>query len=75
MLENSGPLLPLLKPNAITAEAVAESALQGIADERFLILPHPEVAHFFETKAADYDGWIKSMQKLQAGIRFEPNWP
>jgi hypothetical protein len=43
--------------------------VKGIAEERFLILPHPEVATYFQHKATDYDRWLRSMQGLQASIR------
>jgi hypothetical protein len=36
-----------------------------LADERFLILPHPEVATYFQRKASDYSRWIRGMQRLQ----------
>lgn len=39
-------------------EEVAEATLAGLADERFLILPHPEVAALRMGRAADPDGWI-----------------
>jgi NAD(P)-dependent dehydrogenase (short-subunit alcohol dehydrogenase family) len=58
-----------LLATSITAEQVAEAAVQGLADERFLILPHPEVAEFFRRKAADYDRWLRGMRRLQASIR------
>jgi hypothetical protein len=38
----------------------------GIAAERFLILPHPEVAEFFRRKASDYDRWLSGMRRLRA---------
>lgn len=49
---------------AITTEDVAEAVIQGLADERFLILPHPEVATYFQNKANDYDRWLGGMRKL-----------
>jgi len=42
--------------------------LKGIHDEKFLILPHPEVAEYFSRKAADYDRWLKGMRRLRANI-------
>ncbi len=51
---------------ALDADEVADAVVEAIASERFLILPHPEVATFFERKATDYDRWIAGMQKLQA---------
>jgi hypothetical protein len=50
---------------AISVGQVADAVVEGIATERFLILPHPEVAEFFQNKANDYDRWIGGMRKLQ----------
>ncbi len=57
-----------LSTTAITPEQVADAAVQGMADERFLILPHPEVAEYFRRKAADYDRWIRGMRRLQDSL-------
>ncbi len=58
-----------LSANALEPEQVAEAAVKGLAEERFLILPHPEVAEYFRHKATDYDRWLRGMRKLQAGLR------
>ncbi len=47
---------------------VAEVVVQGLAAEKFLILPHPEVEKFFQNKANDYDRWISGMQRLQRSV-------
>ncbi len=47
---------------------VAEVVAQAIADERFLILPHPEVADYEQRKAADRERWLAGMRKLQARV-------
>jgi NAD(P)-dependent dehydrogenase (short-subunit alcohol dehydrogenase family) len=47
-------------------EAVADAVVAGLDAEQFLILPHPEVAGYFQRKADDYDRWIGGMQRLQA---------
>jgi len=60
--------LEFLTADALEPEAVADFVLLGLADERFLILPHPEVAEYFRRKAGDYDRWIKGMRRLRAGI-------
>jgi NAD(P)-dependent dehydrogenase (short-subunit alcohol dehydrogenase family) len=49
-------------------EVVADRVLEAIADERFLILPHPEVLDFFQRKANDYDRWLRGMRRLQSSI-------
>jgi len=49
-------------------EDVANATLAGIRDERFLILPHPEVLTFFRRKADDYDRWLNGMRRLQATL-------
>jgi NAD(P)-dependent dehydrogenase (short-subunit alcohol dehydrogenase family) len=54
---------------SVSAEEVAEAAIRGIAEERFLILPHPEVAEYFRRKADDYDRWLRGMRRLQRQVR------
>ena len=49
----------------IEPEQVAEIVTQALAEERFLILPHPEVAQYIQRKAGDYDRWIRGMQRLR----------
>jgi NAD(P)-dependent dehydrogenase (short-subunit alcohol dehydrogenase family) len=49
----------------LSAETVAVAALDGLRAERFLILPHPEVADYAARKAADRDRWIAGMARLQ----------
>jgi hypothetical protein len=48
----------------LTPEAVADAVVAGMAEERFLILPHPEVARFVQHRAADRDGWLASMRRF-----------
>ena len=47
---------------------MADAVIAGIADERFLILPHPEVGEYFRRKATDYDRWLRGMRRLQQRI-------
>ena len=58
-----------LKESALDPEDVADAVIAGLADERFLILPHPEVAEYFRRKAADYDRWIRGIRRLQQSFR------
>lgn len=48
-------------------EDVAEAVLVGLADERFLILPHTEVADHAAFKAADRDRWIAALRRALEG--------
>ncbi len=50
---------------AIEPAEVAEAVVEGLREERFLILPHPEVAGYFQAKASDYDRWLAGMRRLQ----------
>jgi hypothetical protein len=56
----------------LSPEAVAEAALDGLAAERFLILPHPEVAEYLRRKADDPERWLAGMRRLQARFLGEP---
>ncbi|SEO09889.1 Short-chain dehydrogenase [Actinacidiphila rubida] len=68
MLDSTGPAGDLvLTPGAIEPEDVAEAVMRGIAEERFLILPHPEVAGYYAARAAEPERWLGGMNKLQRG--------
>lgn len=51
----------ILSPAQVAAEVVAV-----MREEKFLVLPHPEVLNYFRNKSQDYDRWIGGMQKLYA---------
>jgi NAD(P)-dependent dehydrogenase (short-subunit alcohol dehydrogenase family) len=46
-------------------DEVAGVVVEGLDDERFLILPHPQVLEYLRRKADDYDRWIAGMRRLQ----------
>jgi NAD(P)-dependent dehydrogenase (short-subunit alcohol dehydrogenase family) len=46
-------------------ETVAEAVVEGLAEERFLILPHPQVREYMRRKTADHDRWLRGMRKLR----------
>jgi NAD(P)-dependent dehydrogenase (short-subunit alcohol dehydrogenase family) len=60
-----------LRASAIEPEDVAEAVVKGLNEEKFLILPHPEVAEYFLRKATDYDRWLRGMRRLQASLSSE----
>lgn len=45
-------------------EPVAQACVDAIRDERFLVLPHPQVLDYMRMKTADYDRWLGGMRKL-----------
>ncbi|WP_310541484.1 hypothetical protein [Phenylobacterium sp.] len=46
----------------------APHVVEGLAAERFLILPHPEVLTCMQRKTADYDRWLGGMRRLRAKV-------
>lgn len=54
---------------------VAQLCLDAIREERFLILPHPEVATYVERKATDRDRWLAGMRRFQAALHPDGNLP
>lgn len=67
MLEHStGGIANYLRQTAITPQIVADAVIEGLRSERFLILPHPEVADYFRHKAENYERWLGGLRKLQA---------
>jgi NAD(P)-dependent dehydrogenase (short-subunit alcohol dehydrogenase family) len=69
MLEQSGDLAQLLsRDSALTPEAVAQAWVDSLSDDRFLVLPHPEVAGYYAARAADTDRWLAGMRRLQAKV-------
>ena len=61
-----------LTPGAIEPSDVADAVVEGLEAERFLILPHPEVAEYMRRKSSDYDRWLRGMRRLQARVRQDP---
>src|SRR6266446_2720307 len=60
--------LEFLTANAVEPEQVADVVVEGIRSEKFLILPHPEVAEYFNRKAQDYDRWLRGMRRLRVNL-------
>ena len=49
-------------------EDVADVVTDALREERFLVLPHPEVLEMWRRKTSDYDRWLAGMRRLQAKI-------
>ncbi len=50
----------------IEPEALADVVVEAIREERFHVLPHPEVGEYIKRKADDPDRWLKGMRRLRA---------
>ncbi|QFS84685.1 3-oxoacyl-[acyl-carrier-protein] reductase FabG [Roseivivax sp. THAF40] len=55
-------------PGVLSADVVAQRIVQGIKDDLFLILPHPETAAYFRMRAEAPEAWISGMQRLRARV-------
>ncbi len=66
MLQGSGRVgRALLEPDAVDVSVVVDAVVAALDDDRFLVLPHPEVAGYVRAKAADPDAWLAGMNRLQ----------
>lgn len=52
----------------LSAEDVAAATLEGVREDRFLVLPHPGVLDMYRGKGADYDRWISGMRRYQRAL-------
>ena len=68
MLRQGGSGSPQSLDGVLTPDEVAESVVAGLAEEKFLILPHAEVLTYMQRKAGDYDRWLGGMRRLRAKV-------
>ena len=50
----------------IEPEALAQTVVDTIREERFHVLPHPEVEEYVRRKGDNIDRWLKGMRRLRA---------
>ena len=53
----------------IEPSVLADAVVEGLRNETFLILPHPEVLDYMRRKTSDYDRWIHGMNRLHRRIK------
>src|SRR5215471_2259288 len=75
MREDMSSTENFLFAGSVSPEEVADAVVRGIDQERFLILPHPEVAEYFRRKADDYDRWLRGMRRLQSRVNAAKSGP
>jgi NAD(P)-dependent dehydrogenase (short-subunit alcohol dehydrogenase family) len=49
-------------------EQVADAVIEGIREERLLILPHPEVGTYMSQRGGDHERWLRGMRRLQGHL-------
>jgi len=59
----------LLSDEVLEPADVAEAVLAGIRDERFLILPHPQVARYMAFKGSENERWLSGMKRMVSQAR------
>ncbi len=64
MTRNGGGIAAL--DGMLEAEQVAEDVIKALDREEYMIMPHARVKDYLERKAADYDRWVRGMQRLRA---------
>jgi short-subunit dehydrogenase len=52
----------------IEPEELADTVVEELRNESFLILPHPIVKEYMQNKTSNYDRWIDGMNKLMRKI-------
>lgn len=69
ILEESGPLKDLLSfDSVLTPDEVAQAWVDSLADDRFLVLPHPQVGDYYRHRAQDTDRWLAGMRRIQSHL-------
>jgi NAD(P)-dependent dehydrogenase (short-subunit alcohol dehydrogenase family) len=66
--EGLGARVVAASGNLLEPDDVAGDVVDAMREERFLILPHPEVLKFMQNKTGDYERWLAGMRRIQAQI-------
>ena len=68
-LEDTVGAAALMRDELLEPEDVANAVVAGIRDERFLILPHPQVAKYMSYKGQDNERWLAGMRRMVSAAR------
>ncbi len=58
----------LMEKGAVDPEDVVRALFTAIDEDRFLVLPHAEVAEMYAHRAADPDRWLRGMRRMAAAL-------
>ena len=73
LIPGDGPSGAAAVDGVLTAAELADTVVQALAEGRFHVLPHPDVAEYVRRKADDVDRWLGGMQRFQS--RLYPEGP
>ena len=68
-LDMDDPIHQFLHLSSVTPEYVAECVMEALRDEKFLVLPQPEVREFFQFKTQDYDRWLHNFAHVNTRLQ------
>ncbi len=68
-MEEPAGAAALISGGLIEPEDVADAVVQGMREERLLILPHENVAGFLALKGSDPERWLRGMRRLVRDAR------
>ncbi|HSG78732.1 MAG TPA: SDR family oxidoreductase [Acidimicrobiia bacterium] len=63
------------RDGVLSPDEVAACCLDAMREERFLVLPHPEVAEYVARRGSDIDRWLAGMRRFQEGLHPEGSMP
>ena len=63
------------RDGVLSSDEVADCVVAAMREERFWVLPHPEVADYVKRKAGDVDRWLGGMRRWQARMFPEGSGP
>ena len=75
LMGKQGERKSFLQEGMLSAEQVAEEVVNVMREERFLVLPHPEVLDYLRGKTADVDRWLDFLQAAGFAARSSDERP
>lgn len=71
LMPSDGPAGVASADGVLTAAELADTVVEALADGRFHVLPHPEVAEYVRRKGDDVDRWLTGMRRFQQRLYAE----
>ncbi|HAQ23137.1 MAG TPA: short-chain dehydrogenase [Acidimicrobiaceae bacterium] len=65
LIPGAGPSGAASVDGVLTAAELADTVVEALADGRFHVLPHPDVAEYVRRKGDDVDRWLAGMRRFQ----------